>query len=178
MTGPITPLGGLDEPVSKEIRMLRTVRTRVFLALAATLFAGALATAWAQAPLVVFGDMVYGHENPPEGASCTLNNRFLPGQMVVFRIRVLDPMDGSDMDDATLASVELQLADGQTFAMTFGEHPPREPVDAYWTAGWVIPDGYPSGVLEYTVVATALDGRVGELITFPIDTSTLTILPN
>lgn len=158
--------------------MLRTVRNRTALVLAATLVACGLAVGWAQAPLIVFGDMVYGHENPPEGASCTLNNRYSPGQMVVFRIRVLDPMDGTDMDDTELETVELQLADGQTFAMTFGEHPPRAPTDAYWTVGWTVPEGYPSGVLEYTVIATGLDGRVGELNMFPIESSTLTILPN
>lgn len=129
-----------------------------------------------EAPLIVFGDMVYGHENPPEGRSCTLNNRFTHEQMVVWRVKVVDPATGVEMDDAELDDVELRLADGEAFEMTFGEHPPGDPTDAYWTASWTIPADYPTGVLDYTVVATAADGRTGELIPFPIESSTLTIV--
>lgn len=157
---------------------MRTFRlTSLLVSALFVLVAGLASTAVAQdAPLIVFGDMVYGHENPPEGLSCTLNNRFSHDQMVVWRFKVIDPSTGIDMDDSELASVVLTLADGQDFAMSFGEHPPGDPTDAYWTASWVIPSDYPTGVLDYTVVATDDDGRSGEMIGFPIESSTLTIV--
>ncbi len=155
--------------------MRRLALAPVLIALLAA--AAVLGTAAAQeAPLIVFGDMVYGHENPPEGQSCTLNNRFAHEQMVVFRNKVIDPATGVEMDDAELEGVELRLADGQSFEMTYGDHPPDESTDAYWTASWVVPADYPTGVLDYTVVATAADGRTGELIPVMIDSSTLTII--
>lgn len=135
--------------------------------------------AWAQnddVPLIVFGDMVIGHVNVEESRTCTLNNRFRPGQMVVWRIEVVDPTTGEEMNADQLSEVELQLADGQTFEMQYGEHPADEPTDVYWTAFWNIPEDYPSGVVDYTVVATAEDGRTGELNKFPIETSTLTVV--
>lgn len=155
------------------MRRFALVPTLIALVAALALFGSALAQ---EAPLIVFGDMVYGHENPPEGRSCTLNNRFTHEQMVVWRVKVVDPASGVEMDDAELDTVELRLADGETFELTFGEHPPGDPTDAYWTTSWTIPTGYPTGVLDYTVLATAPDGRTGELIPFPIESSTLTIV--
>lgn len=155
--------------------MRRFVLAPTLIALVAAL--ALLGSAAAQeAPLIVFGDMVFGHVNPPEGRACTLNNRFTHEQMVVWRVKVIDPATGVEMDDAELDTVELRLADGQVFEMSFGEHPPGDPTDAYWTRFWTIPADYPTGVVEYTVVATAADGRTGELIPFPIETSTLTIV--
>jgi hypothetical protein len=133
------------------------------------------AMAWAQ-NLVVLGDMVIGHENY-EGTTCVLTNRFLHEQQVVFRAKVVDPMTSAELSDAELTSVAVTLVDGQVFEMEYGEHPPREPVDGYWTAAWVIPADYPSGVVDFTITATAADGRTGDLITFPIEASLLTILP-
>lgn len=157
--------------------MLVPALRRIGLVLAALLaLSGAAFAQDGDVPLIVFGDMVIGHVNVEENRTCTLNNRYLPGQMVVWRVEVVDPSTGEEMNAEQLSEVELQLADGQTFEMHYGEHPPEEPTDAYWTASWTIPEDYPTGVVDYTVVATGEDGRVGELNKFPIETSTLTVV--
>ena len=134
-----------------------------------------LGMVWAQ-NLVVVGDMVIGGENN-EGATCVLASRFLHEQQVVWRAKVVDPVTNAELTDMELTSVEVTLIDGQVFEMEFGEHPPREPVDSYWTTNWVIPADYPSGIVDFTVMATHSDGRTGELVSFPIEASMLTILP-
>ena len=140
-----------------------------------------IGTAVAQdaANLVVMGDIVIGREGLAEeelSSTCTLTSRFEHEQQVVWRIKVIDPVTGAELTDEDLDSVEVLLVDGQVFEMEFGEHPPRDPVDAYWTVNWVIPADFPSGIVDYTIEARASDGRVGELVTFPLDASWLTII--
>jgi len=136
--------------------------------------------AWAQdgAPLVVVTDVVAGHENNTAELTCVATSRFLHEQQIVWRTKVIDPQTGESMADDALASVEVVMPDGQRFAMGYGPHPRNEPVDAYWTVDWIIPAGYPSGVLNYTVEVSANDGRTGQLVMFPIESSMLTILPD
>lgn len=156
--------------------MMPNLAVRRNLVLGIALFMVSLfGVSWAQ-NLVVVGDMVIGRDNN-EGATCVLTSRFLHEQQVVWRAKVVDPMTNAELSDMELASVEITLVDGQVFEMEYGEHPPREPVDAYWTAAWVIPADYPSGVVEFTITATHTDGRTGDLVTFPIEASLLTVLP-
>ena len=144
----------------------------------ATAFALVFGSAFAQdsAPLVIVTDIVQGHENAPEGATCTPNNRFTHEEQIVWRTKVIDPMTGASMTDADLEYVRVVLPDGQMFDMAFGPHPRNEPVDEYWTVDWVIPLDYPTGVLDYTVEAQANDGRTGMFVMFPIEASMLTIV--
>ena len=72
------------------MRRFALAPTLIALVAALALFGSALAQ---EAPLIVFGDMVYGHENPPEGRSCTLNNRFTHEQMVVWRVKVVESIN-------------------------------------------------------------------------------------
>lgn len=135
------------------------------------------APAAASAPLVVVDSVVQGAEGSPRDRSCVLNSRFLHGQQIVWRIKVLDPATGRPMDDKQLKRVWVELVDGQVFEARYGPHPKNKPVDYYWTTSWVIPSDYPSGVLDYTVYAEARDGRKGENVKFPIESSMLTVLP-
>lgn len=137
------------------------------------------AGSFASAPLLVTGDFVQGHENAPEGQTCVANNRYLPGQQIVWRLKVVDPETGQLMDDQALESVTVTLVDGQVFEAKYGGHPHSDPVDFYWTTSWSIPEDYPSGIVDFTVSAKASDGRTGnnETVKFPIESSMITILP-
>lgn len=137
---------------------------------------GGIALAQDEAPLVIVTDIVQGHENAPEGATCTPNNRYTHEEQIVWRTKVIDPQTGEPMSDAELEYVRVVLPDGQAFDMSFGPHPRNEPVDEYWTVDWIVPLGYPTGVLDYTIETQANDGRTGMFVMFPIESSMLTIV--
>lgn len=127
--------------------------------------------------LIIVTDIVYGHENSPEGRTCTANNRFTPEQQIVWRTKVIDPATGQEMGDDQLESVTVVMPDGQQFEMEFGPHPARAPVDDYWTYDWIIPADYPTGIVDYAVEAVDVNGRTGQFVMFPIEASMLTIVP-
>lgn len=99
-------------------------------------------------------DLVRGSSNAagPVGAQ---TNVFKQGEEVVFRARVLDIATGQDpgrqgkglklLQELGL-KVVANLEDGQSFPMTYGQHPAqpqgREPVAWFWTASWQIPATY------------------------------------
>lgn len=153
-------------------RMPRPLFATLLLAL---LMAG---VAFAQQGLIVLDSVVMGHENNTDELTCVQASHFQHEQQVVWRVKVIDPATSEPMSDADLDSVVITLPDGETFDMAYGGHPHDDPLDSYWTANWVIPADYPSGTVDYTITATAADGRTGDLITFPIPASILTILPD
>lgn len=122
--------------------------------------AGSAASDW----LFIDADTVWGPDNIPEdevqALACVQGSRFAKNEEVVWRVKVFDPMTGQPMDDTTLASVQVKLPT-ETLDLHFGPHPRNEPVDNFWTTGWLIPEDYPTGVVDYTIEATALDGRIG-----------------
>lgn len=93
-----------------------------------------------------------------------------------WRARVYDPQTGELMGEEDLASVEVQLANGETVSMHYGSHPPDDPTgEFYWTGSWVIPVDHATGTLNYTVVAESTDGRTGEFAPFKVKPSLLTV---
>jgi hypothetical protein len=120
--------------------------------------------------LILSSDMVSG------GGGCVLDNVYKPGQEVVFRVRVYDPVTGEQMDNKALSSVTVSLPDGQSFTANYGAHPSTNPTDHFWTAAWTIPANYPTGTLAYTETATAADGRTGTFDNFNVQPSLLTIV--
>jgi hypothetical protein len=127
--------------------------------------------------LIVQGDMVRGVQKGMAAAGCVLASRFQHKDMVVWRIRVIDRGTGQALDGKGLKSVIVELPDGQKFPAHFGGHPPKKPVDTYWTTHWIIPDSYPTGSLSYKVVATALDGEQVSWTPFKVAASLLTVIP-
>jgi len=119
------------------------------------LFSGAVVAApRARAAYWVTVDLVRGSTDAagPVGAQ---TNVFKQGEEVVFRARVLDIATGQDPGRQgkglkVLQELGLQvvayLEDGQSFPMTYGQHPAqpqgREAVAWFWTASWKIPDTY------------------------------------
>jgi hypothetical protein len=110
------------------------------------------------------------------GGGCILLNQYKPGDTIVFRIKVYDPVTGEQMDDSSLKSVEVSFAD-QKLAAFYGGHPQGDtPTDFFWSYCWTVPDGYPTGTLNYKVTATDNEGRIGTYNEFNVKPSLVTIL--
>lgn len=129
--------------------------------------------------LILVADTVQGPTNLTDeeraaGAVCVQKNRFAKNEEIVWRVRVLDPTTGEPMDDQALSSVAVQLPD-QQLDLRYGPHPRDNPVDFFWTVAFDVPESYPSGLLNYTVSATANDGRTGTYNQFGVAAAQLTV---
>lgn len=122
--------------------------------------------------LFMMVDIVQGSKNLTGDAakmrSCALSSRFSRNSEMVFRARVFDPKSGEPMDDKTLKSLVVELANGKSFAAKWGAHPKEPPNEFYWTGSWVVPKDHASGTLKFLVTATAVDGRVGKFEPMPV----------
>jgi hypothetical protein len=135
------------------------------------------ATTQAAKNLILSSDMVTGSGGTVKAAStCVLDNVYKPGNQVVFRIRVYDPVTGAQMDNVALSSVTVSLPDGQSFTARYAGHPSTNPLDHFWATSWVIPESYPTGTISYTATATAVDGRTGTFDNFNVQPSLLTVI--
>jgi len=132
----------------------------------------------ASTALFIHADTVLGPKNLTDeekpDKSCVFNSRFAHNEQVVWRVRVVDPATGAPMDDQALASLQLKLPD-ETLDLHYGGHPGSAPVDFFWTISWTVPEGYPTGTVDYTLVATAADGRTGEFSQFKVGAAMLTV---
>lgn len=132
-----------------------------------------------QEPLVIQADTVSGPLNIPaeEGGSavCVQQSRFARNSEIVWRARVIDPVSGEQLGDEALESVVVNLGDGQTLDMRYGPHPRDNPTDSFWATSFDISADYPTGTLDYEVVATATDGRTATFRPFDVASSLLTV---
>ena len=132
-----------------------------------------------QEPLVLQADTVSGPLNIPEEAGgsavCVQQSRFARNSEIVWRTRVIDPVSGDELGDDVLDTVVVNLGDGQTLEMRYGPHPRDNPTDSFWTTSFDIPADYPTGTLDYEIVATAGDGRMGDFRPFDVAPSLLTV---
>lgn len=129
--------------------------------------------------LIMAADMVSGPLNIPAeergSAVCVLQSRYPRNSEVVWRVRVTDGITGETLGDDMLESVQVKLADGQTFDMRFGPHPRDNPTEFFWTSAWDIPADYPTGTVNFEVTATATDGRTASFKPFEVAASLLTV---
>ena len=135
--------------------------------------------AQAQQPQSIFieGDMVRGNTGKGQtGPTCVLNSQFKRNENAVFRVRVRD-ITGKPLDDKEIKGVVIELSDGQRLPLRYSGHPPRDSIDYFWAAGWLIPDDYPTGTLHYKVVATDLQGRTQAWQSFQDPRSQIVIIP-
>ncbi len=111
-------------------------------------------------------DMVRGPENmsaeEKTRKSCVQANTYPLGGQVVWRVRVVDPKTGDAMDANALESVTVTLADGQAFTAKYGPHPKDPPNESFWTTSWKVPATYPTGTVDFKIVAKDKEGRTGE----------------
>ena len=141
---------------------MRTLRNVSVLALSVAILAwtpAANAQDAAGKRLFFEADMVRHTQQGQAGPFCVLANQFKRKEAVAWRIRVLD-QTGKNLDDKSLASVVVELSDGQKLPAKFGPHPPRgAATDYFWSLHWVIPADYPTGSLVYKVAATDGQGQ-------------------
>jgi len=139
----------------------------------------ATTTAAPTAQLTVQADTVSGPLNIPNdqaaGRVCVAQSRFARNSEIVWRVRVIDPLTGQQLDDTALQTVQVKLADGQVLDMRYGDHPRDNPTDKFWTTSFDIPEDYPTGTLGYEVVAVATSGMTGDFTPFNVAPSLLTI---
>jgi hypothetical protein len=132
----------------------------------------------AKAALVIDMDTVLGPKNMTEAErplkTCIQVNKFAHNEQIVWRVRVIDGATGVALDDQAVKTVELKLPD-QTLELEYGPHPRQDPLESFWTTSWVVPEGYPSGSLDYSLVATGADGRTGTFEQLPIVPAMLTV---
>jgi hypothetical protein len=165
--------------MAKLIRAMALGVVAGLLALACQAAAAPTATPGPPVNLILVADTVQGPTNLTDeekaaGAVCVQKNRFAKNEEIVWRVRVMDPTTGAAMDDQTLSSVVVRLPD-QELAMHYGPHPRDNPVDFFWTVSFDVPETYPSGLLAYTVVATANDARTGTYNQFGVPLAQLTV---
>jgi hypothetical protein len=108
--------------------------------------------------------------------SCVQASKIPVGGQVVWRIKVFDPRTGKEMDDKALTSVQVTLADGQVLTAKYGGHPGSAPIDYFWATSWNVPATYPTGAVDYKVVAKDQEGRTGEWSQFKVDSAKLQIV--
>jgi hypothetical protein len=116
--------------------------------------------------LMVDVDTVRGSKNIADAdkptQSCVQVNMFSKNEQIVFRARVYDPTTGKEMDNTLIDKVEIQLKNGTKLEpMKFGPHPKTAPNESFWTQSFVIPEDFPTGTIDFTVVATDKEGRTG-----------------
>lgn len=132
----------------------------------------------AQAALSIDPDTVLGPKNLTDEEkptkSCVQSGRYAHNEQIVWRTRVIDGATGQPVDDQAMASLVVKLPDSE-LTMKYGPHPKNDPVDFFWTTSWVVPEGYPSGTLNYTIVATTKDGRTATWEQLKVAPALLTI---
>jgi len=120
------------------------------------------------------GDIVRHALMGQQGPFCVLNNRYIRGEAIAWRIRIQKP-DGTVADAMSLKSVEVELGNGQKLPAHFGGHG-MPPTDFFWSLFWTIPNDFPTGMLGYKVNATMNDGTVVTWQPFTRDTTQLMIV--
>jgi hypothetical protein len=131
----------------------------------------------AQAANLFFeGDMVRGHtQDGATGPSCVLTSEYKRQESVVWRVRVLNA-DGAMVKDSDLKSLVVELSNGETYDMHYGKHPRGKATDEFWATSWRIPADFPTGTIEYKVVATDMEGTAHEWTPFNVLPSKLTVI--
>jgi len=124
------------------------------------------------------GDMVRGPTKAGlTGPSCVLTSQYKRGEKVVWRLRVLDPKTGEQLDDKGLKSLIVEMSDGQKLPLHFGTHPRKKATDTFWTTSWQVPMDYPTGSFAYQAVAVDLDGKAHTWAPFNVNLSQFAVIP-
>lgn len=126
-------------------------------------------TAASEAPAVVVkGDTINSHFQAD--AVCVVDSRFERGHSIVFRANVIDSKTNETIEDA---KVKVVLGNGEEYEMKMGPH--GEEGTILWTVLWTIPDDFPTGTLDYKIIAD-VDGTEYTHEPFNVSLSKLTIL--
>lgn len=118
--------------------------------------------------IVVLGDTVNSHLQ--KDAVCVVDSRFERGHTIVFHANVIDQKTEKTVEDA---KVKLVLGTGEEMDMKLGPH--GEEGTLLYTVSWTVPDDFPTGTLDYQIVAE-VDGKEYAYEPFNVGVSKLTIL--
>ena len=140
---------------------------------------GAVVHAQMAGPVVVADAVLGGGPGVPPDQICAIRSTFPQGQDIVFRVKVIDPATGQSLDNTALQNVTITLPDGSVEAMEYGSHPPGPAggLDAYWTYAFMIPADYPTGVFNYSIAVTDLNGNIYAPVGFNTGVPTVIITP-
>ena len=106
-----------------------------------------------------------------------LQNRFPQGTGITFRMQVIDPVTQQPMDPSQLQSVTLTLPDGSVMPLNYHPFNRGMSSDFGWFVMLPIPDDYPTGTLDVTILAEDFQGRTGLYHQFDSPTSMIQIVP-
>jgi len=111
-------------------------------------------------------DTVRGTKNltPTQAATegCVQTSMFAKNEQIVFRLRVVDPGTGQEVDPKSIDHITVKFKNGMELApAVYGPHPKELPNESYWAAYFVIPQDFPVGTIDYTVTAMDREGRTG-----------------
>jgi len=124
-------------------------------------------------PYIVSDSIVVSGDKPlaPGQSDCGVANQFYRGQKAIFRIKVVDPQTGQQLNGSQLSGVTVHVTSGNgtTLKAAYGKHG----TDHFWTAAWTVPDSFPSGKVNYSIGVT--NGRA-ERVNFAVPESELTVL--
>lgn len=118
--------------------------------------------------IVVMGDTINSHHQAD--AVCVVDSRFERGHGIVFRATVIDQATNELVEDA---KVKVVFATGDEYEMELGPH--GQEATLLWTALWTVPDDFPTGTLDYQIIAE-VDGKEYAYEPFDVSLSKLTIL--
>jgi len=135
--------------------------------------------------LVILGDTIRSQQglNDVEknigapGIHCTQQSRFPQGGRIVWRMKALDPVTGSYLDDKAVASFTITFPDGKSDKFAYGGHggTKEAPQDFLWAYGWTVPADYPTGALNVKIDVKSIAGASGSFDAFRVAAAQLTI---
>ena len=102
---------------------------------------------------------------------CTVDNVFPRGDLIVFRAEAM--LNGVEDPSAQLV---VHIDHGPTLKMAYGAHGKGAKAPHFWSAAWPLPLTQPTGIVNYTIVATD-HGRTATWQQFQVPPSMLTIVP-
>ena len=111
--------------------------------------------------------------------SCVRSSQFRRGEKVIFRAAAYDARTMKPLTNKQVKYMYVKipgLPNQGPFA--FGKHGADiKTAPWFWTLGWVIPDDYPLGTLDFEVVIKSMKGDFGYFKQMPVPSSVLTVLP-
>lgn len=106
------------------------------------------------------------------GPPCGLTSTFKKGEQIVWHAVLFSGKTGEKINDHSEIKkrglkVQVKLENGKKVDMHHSEHPPDEsPKIYYWSGGWKVSPGTPTGKMTYEITAQDKEGRMGKLEMF------------
>lgn len=126
------------------------------------------------APLIVSDSLVVsGETNGPSEGGCSVQNRYYRGQKVVFRVKVINPQTGAEMDNTSLNGVTVHVPSGNGSTKDLNAGWGKHGTDHFWAVAWTVPSGYPAGKVNYTISVT---NHQSQKVNFAVPPSELTVV--